>query len=72
MSGLVDILDVVWVDQNDALMFVVRTTDVNGTIFRSGALRGDSISRHWASGQSLLVTRTRTTVRRNTHARAVC
>jgi len=69
LSGLIDVIDVIWVDQNDALFFVVRDKDKTQTVFRGGMLRGDKIHRFQSNSQPLLVHRTNLTKRRNTDER---
>lgn len=55
MSGLAEVLDVLWMDEHEVLFFVVRRTDKTRTLFSSGALQGTSINRFKATKQPLMV-----------------
>lgn len=58
MSGLVEIHDAIWLEENDALVFLVTSKDKTGVLFSGeGRLIGAPLERARQSGQPLDVVR---------------
>jgi hypothetical protein len=58
MSGLVEIHDVVWLEEQDALIFLVTNKDKTGVLFSDeGRLLGAPLHRARESGQPIDVVR---------------
>lgn len=55
MSGLVEVLQVLYEARENALVFIVRTRDATGTIFRKGALAATQIQMYRQVGQPIIV-----------------
>jgi len=56
MSGFVDVLECVWEDSDNALVFIVRNNDKTNTLFRGGGLCGAPVNSYKQPQQSLFVT----------------
>ena len=56
MSGLVDVLECVWEDNDNALVFIVRNNDKTQTLFQGGGLCGVPVNAYKQPQQSLFVT----------------
>ena len=55
LSGLVDILETIWEPQEQVLVFIVRSKDVTGKLFRvRGGLAANPIFRYRSPDQGLL------------------
>lgn len=55
MSGLVEIVEVVWIEKDQALILIVQDKDRTKTIFRTGGLAGTPIPAYRSPGQPLAV-----------------
>lgn len=55
VSGLVDVLDVFWVPEKEAVILVVRNLDKTGLLFNGGELHGSPIDTFQPVDQGLMV-----------------
>lgn len=55
MSGLVEVLDVHWIDDKRILMFTLRNLDRTGTLFGPDGLLGSKVEKYQLSEQPLVV-----------------
>lgn len=55
LSGLVDVLEVVWLEEPGALSMVVRNRDRSGILFETGRLSAVKIKKFKTSEQALAV-----------------
>jgi hypothetical protein len=55
LSGLVEVLDVHWVEDKMVLMFTLRNLDRTGSLFGPGGLLGSRVEKYQISEQSLIM-----------------
>jgi hypothetical protein len=55
LSGLVDIHDVLWLNNQQAIFFVVTNKDATNVLFKTGALQASRIPAFRPTGQPILV-----------------
>lgn len=55
MSGLVEIVDTFWQKEDRVLVFIVRSLDSTGVLFKGGVLRANPILKYRPIGQSVFV-----------------
>ena len=55
LSGLVDVVDVVFHESSSSLVFFLLNKDETGILFKSGALQGTKLSAFTPSSQPLMV-----------------
>lgn len=54
LSGMVEILDSFWVKDEQVLVFIVRSLDKTGVLFKKGALAATSVSKYRQPQQGML------------------
>lgn len=55
MSGLIEVLDVMWYEEEQILLMVVSNYDRSGTLFKTGSLRATHIRKYKINNQPLMV-----------------
>lgn len=55
LSGLVEVLDVHWIEDKMILMLTLRNLDRTGTLFGQGGLLGSRVGKYQISDQPLIV-----------------
>lgn len=68
LSGLVDILETIWDEKEQVLVFIVRSKDTTGRLFKlEGGLRANPIFRYRPPGQPLLAQAKQSTLPQEVH-----
>jgi hypothetical protein len=55
LSGLVDIQETLWLGDQEALVFLVKSKDKSGSLFRDGGLQGCPVNGYYPTKQGLVV-----------------
>ena len=59
LSGITQVLDIHWLEHQDALVFVVKNCDRSDILFKKGYLKAAMVENYKPTNQSILVHRTK-------------